>query len=74
MNEANGFYEDMQSKRQAALDSHPPTPSEDRSADVQSLSESESGNGEVKTEAGTAMMKDGTRSPEETDVNQTPNG
>ncbi|KZT74792.1 ATG16-domain-containing protein [Daedalea quercina L-15889] len=75
MNEANAFYEDMQSKRQAAsLNSQPPTPSEDRSTDVHSLSESEPGNGEERTEAGTATAKDGTQSPEETNMNQTPNG
>lgn len=76
MNAANEFYEDMQSRRQAtALNSNPSSSSsEDRSADVQSLSESESGNGEETTESGSATMRDGIQSPEETGVNQTPNG
>ncbi|TFY59440.1 hypothetical protein EVJ58_g5771 [Rhodofomes roseus] len=74
MNEANAFYEDLHSKRQAALNSLPATPLEDKTADVQSLSESESGNGEETTEAGAATTKDGIQSPEETSVDQTPNG
>lgn len=75
MNAANEFYEDMQSRRQAtAADSNPSSSSVDRSADVQSLSESESGNGEETTESGSATTKDGIQSPEETSVNQTPNG
>ena len=75
MNAANEFYEDMQSRRQATtLNSNPSSSSEDRSADVQSLSESESGNGEDGTESGSATTRDGIQSPEETSVNQTPNG
>jgi len=74
MNEVNDLYEDLQSRRQAAMNSQPPGPSEDRSADVQSLPESESGNGEETMGAGTATTTDGIQSPEETSVNQTPNG
>lgn len=75
MNAANDFYEDMQSRRQAiASDSNPSASSEDREADVQSLSESESGNGGETSETGSVTTRDGIQSPEETGVNQTPNG
>ncbi|EPT04166.1 hypothetical protein FOMPIDRAFT_1021899 [Fomitopsis schrenkii] len=75
MNAANEFYEDLQTRRQATTsDPNPSGSSEERSADVQSLSESESGNGGETTESGAATTRDGIQSPEETDANQTPNG
>ena len=78
MNEANEFYEDMQSKREAVLNwrsksqtSH----TEEEIVDGRSTAqESESGNGEEKRASGSAKKKDGIPSPEEKDMNLTPNG
>ncbi|CCM02796.1 uncharacterized protein FIBRA_04907 [Fibroporia radiculosa] len=73
MNEANEFYEDMQSRRQEVTNSTPDSgASAEENAEVQSLSES--GNEEEKEESGAATTKDGTPSPPETGVSQTPNG
>ena len=78
MNEANEFYEDMQSKREAVLNwrsksqtSHTEVDNVDGRSTAQ---ESESGNGEEKKETGATTTKDGTPSHAETDVNLTPNG
>ena len=78
MNEANEFYEDMQSKREAVLNwrsksqtSH----TEEEIVDGRSTAqESESGNGEEKKGPGSAKKKDGIPSPDEKDTSQTPNG
>ena len=69
MNEANEFYEDMHSRKQAATNA-PADPADE----VLSVSESESGNGHARNESGAATTKDGTPSPVETSVSQTPNG
>ncbi|KZT06796.1 ATG16-domain-containing protein [Laetiporus sulphureus 93-53] len=69
MNEANEFYEDMHSRKQAATNA-PADPVDE----VLSVSESESGNGDARNESGVATTKDGTPSPVETSVSQTPNG
>ncbi|EMD41677.1 ATG16-like protein [Gelatoporia subvermispora B] len=76
MNEANDFYEDMQSRRQAALNSRPiPGNGADDMSDVQSISQSSaSGKGEETKETGSTTKKDGTPSPRETGVKLTPNG
>ncbi|TCD67528.1 hypothetical protein EIP91_012282 [Steccherinum ochraceum] len=78
MNEANDFYEDMQSRRDAVLNwrSKSSTNTEDDNADNRSAAQQapESGNGEEKRASGSAKKKDGIPSPEEKDTNQTPNG
>ena len=72
MNEANEFYEDMQSRKQAVLNWQAGQKSED--GDAPAANTNGSGNGEEKKETGSTMTKDGTPSPGETDVNLTPNG
>ncbi|PCH33481.1 ATG16-domain-containing protein [Wolfiporia cocos MD-104 SS10] len=78
MNEAMEFYEDMQTRRQAAISTNPDAPNPGPSAadtdDVLSLSESMSGNGEGLEEPVPTTTKNGITSPAETDVSQTPNG
>lgn len=79
MNEANEFYEDMQSRRQAlnrktGSSSNSGGNTEDN-ADGRSASQgSESGNGEEKIASGPQMKKDGIPSPGQKAVNLTPNG
>ena len=65
MNEANQFYEEMQSRKAAQ--------NQDK-ADASSLNSSVSGNGEERQETGSTMTNHGTPSHAETDVNLTPNG
>ncbi|KAI0757176.1 ATG16-domain-containing protein [Daedaleopsis nitida] len=72
MNEANEFYEDMQSRRQAVLNWQAGT--NDENGDAAATNSTVSGNGEEKTETGAPTTKDGTPSHAETDVNLTPNG
>ena len=75
MNEANEFYEDMQSRRQAVNNWRIDSGSNaDDKAEVQSLQESESGNEEAQKESRAATTTDGIASPAETATNQTPNG
>ncbi len=64
MNEANQFYEEMQSRRAQNQEK----------ADALSLNSSTSGNGEERKETGATTMNHGTPSHAETDVNLTPNG
>ncbi|KAM5538204.1 hypothetical protein V8D89_008091 [Ganoderma adspersum] len=72
MNEANDFYEDMQSRRQAVMNWQAGQPSED--GDTPTANTNGSGNGEERKETGASPKKDGTLSLAETDVNLTPNG
>ena len=72
MNEANDFYEDMQSRRQAVMNWQAGQKSED--GDAPAANTNGSGNGEEKKETGGTPTKDGTPSQAETDVNLTPNG
>ena len=72
MNEANEFYEDMQSRRQAVLNWQAGQKSEN--GDAAAANTAVSGNGEEKKETGATTTKDGTPSHAETDVNLTPNG
>ncbi|KAI0651678.1 ATG16-domain-containing protein [Trametes meyenii] len=72
MNEANQFYEDMHSRRQAALDK--PATNGDEKGDSSPTNTSGSGNGEERKETGATTTTDGTPSLAETDVNLTPNG
>lgn len=72
MNEANDFYEDMQSRRQAVMNWQAGQKSED--GDAPTANTNGSGNGEEKKETGATPTKDGTPSLAETDVNLTPNG
>lgn len=76
MNEANNFYEDMQSRRNAVLNWRTESgTSGDENTEVQPPpKDSVSGNGEETKEPGAATTKDGTPSPVETGANQTPNG
>ena len=76
INEANEFYEDMQSRKQTVsnwrLESGA---AEENNVDAPSTTtESESGNGEDKKEAVAAMTTDGMPSQAGTDVSLTPNG
>ena len=68
MNEANEFYEDMQSRKQAVL-----TTKKNADGDVPPSS-NESGNGESRRSSGSTTTKDGTPSHMEKDLNLTPNG
>lgn len=70
MNEANKFYEDMQSQRQAVMNWQ----AGQRDGEASSTTTNGSGNGEVRKETGGTTTKDGMPSQEETDVNLTPNG
>ena len=72
LNEANEFYEDMQSRKQAVLNWQAGQKSED--GDAPAANTNGSGNGEEKKETGGTPTKDGTPSQAETDVNLTPNG
>lgn len=71
MNEANEFYEEMQSRRQAVLHWQA---GQGENGDAPAANSTVSGNGEEKTETGATTTKDGTPSHAETDVNLTPNG
>lgn len=75
MNEANEFYEDMQSKRQA-MGQKPVNNSTEDSVDGQSSVShgSGSGNGQEKRASGPQTKKDGIPSPGQKAVNLTPNG
>ncbi|KAI0824174.1 ATG16-domain-containing protein [Trametes gibbosa] len=73
MNEANQFYEDMQTRRQTSQDSHVGA-NGDGSSDSPAANANGSGNGEERTETGSTTTTDGTPSHAETDVNLTPNG
>lgn len=64
MNEANQFYEEMQSRRQAMQEKD----------GASGTSSSESGNGEGPREGGTTTTTDGTPSQAGTDLSLTPNG
>ncbi|KAG7099432.1 hypothetical protein E1B28_001283 [Marasmius oreades] len=67
MNEANEFYEDMRSRRQAALDG-------DTTGDSASQTSSVSGNGDVINIEASKETKDGRRSPVTKGLDSTPNG
>ncbi|KAI0762816.1 ATG16-domain-containing protein [Fomes fomentarius] len=71
MNEANEFYEEMQSRRQAVLNWQA---GQGENGDGPAANSTVSGNGEEKKETGATTTKDGTPSHAETDVNLTPNG
>ncbi|OJT12609.1 Protein tipD [Trametes pubescens] len=73
MNEANDFYEDLQTRRQAALNKQAGANGDDM-GDAASTTTNGSGNGEDRRETGSATTTDGTPSLAETDVNLTPNG
>ena len=72
MNEANEFYEDMQSRRQTNLNKQASTNGDEKASS--SANASVSGNGEEGKETGATTTTDGTPSRAETDVNLTPNG
>ncbi|KAI8995466.1 ATG16-domain-containing protein [Trametes punicea] len=73
MNEANEFYEELQSRRQAALSKQASTNGDEKGA-PSAVNASGSGNGEERKETGATTTTDGTPSRAETDVNLTPNG
>ncbi|KAI0639229.1 ATG16-domain-containing protein [Trametes polyzona] len=73
MNEANAFYEDMQTRRQAALNKHAGA-NGDEKGDSPATNANGSGNGEERKSTGATTTTDGTPSRAETDVNLTPNG
>lgn len=78
MNDANDFYEDMQSRKQAVMNWQKGSTTDEGSVNARSTHGSESGNGsgngEVKRDSGSTKMKDGIPSHTETDLNMTPNG
>lgn len=76
MNEANDFYEDMQSRRQAVINWRTGSSTGgDERTDAQSVpQELQSGKAEDKRGSGSSTTKDGTPSPAEKDVSLTPNG
>ena len=69
MNEANEFYEDMQSRRQQSMSKK----GSEGNGDLPP-STNESGNGESRRSSGPTTTKDGTPSRGEKDLNMTPNG
>ncbi|KAH8100573.1 ATG16-domain-containing protein [Cristinia sonorae] len=75
MNEANDFYEDMQSRRDAVLTWRAKSTSNagDEQGEGRPTPQTESGNGEEKGTS-SAKKKDGIPSPKEKDANLTPNG
>lgn len=73
MNEANDFYEDLQTRRQAALNKQAGANGDDM-GDAASTTTNGSGNGEDRRGTGATTTTDGTPSLAETDVNLTPNG
>lgn len=74
MNEANELYEELQSRKQAMLNSRKGSISTDETSEAPPLEKQASGNGESKRSSGSATTKNGTLSPTETDSNKTPNG
>ena len=74
MNEANEFYEDMQSQRQAVMNWRQDSTASESGAEAQPSQGSGSGNGEVQRDSGSTMTKDGTPSRTEKDLSLTPNG
>ncbi|PSR71331.1 hypothetical protein PHLCEN_2v12845 [Hermanssonia centrifuga] len=81
MNEANEFYEDMQSRKQAVMNwqTGSVTGEDGPAADTRSVSQgsgsgSGSGKGEARKSSGSTTTKDGTPSHAEKDLNLTPNG
>lgn len=77
MNEANDFYEDMQTKREAVLNWRNKSTSnadEEQGDGRSETHESESGNGAEQKASGSGKKKDGIPSPDEKDMTQTPNG
>ena len=78
MNEANEFYEDMRSRKQAVMNWRKGSSAGDSDADPRSSQGSSSGkgsgNGELKRNSDSTTTKDGTPSHGEKDLNLTPNG
>lgn len=75
MNEANEFYEELQTKRDVVAKKRPPaTENGDNSGDQSTPETSVSGNGEDKKDPWVAMTMDGTPSQAETGLTPTPNG
>ncbi|KAJ3558077.1 hypothetical protein NM688_g1132 [Phlebia brevispora] len=78
MNEANDFYEDMQSRRQAVMNWRTGSTAGEEGGDARSSQGSGSGNGSGNGEANRnsepTTTKDGTPSHTEKDLNLTPNG
>lgn len=75
MNEANVFYEELQSKRDGAGKKATPTASEGENSGDRSAPEvTVSGNGEETKEPWVAMTMDGMPSQTETGLSLTPNG
>lgn len=71
MNEANDFYQEMRSQREAVATWRDEAGS---AAMADALGSDQSGNGEPPEAAGTAGTKGGTTSPTGKGVNLTPNG
>ena len=74
MNEANELYEELQSRRQAMLNTRKGSTISDEASEAPSTSDQPSGNGESKRSSGSTTTKNGTLSPTETDQSKTPNG
>lgn len=73
MNEANDFYEELQSQKQAVMTwRQGSTPSE--AGEAPPSLDQQSGNGESKRSSGSTTTKNGTPSHMEKDLNMTPNG
>ena len=74
MNEANQFYEDMQSRKQSTVIKKSPSTGNESGEGQTTASPLDSGNGEGKRISGSTTTKDGIPSLAEKDVNLTPNG
>jgi len=74
MNEANLFYEDMQSRRQAVMNWQTNSDTSENKSEPPATPEPGSGNGTGTVESSPATMTDGTPSLGETSVSLTPNG
>ncbi|KAI0082203.1 ATG16-domain-containing protein [Panus rudis PR-1116 ss-1] len=74
MNDANDFYEEMQSRRQAVMNWRSDSTTESEKTSDDNAPSQELGNGQEKKSAGATSTKDGLPSPSQKGVNLTPNG
>ncbi|EKM60910.1 uncharacterized protein PHACADRAFT_247131 [Phanerochaete carnosa HHB-10118-sp] len=74
MNEANQLYEELQSRKQAMLNSKKGSTTSDEASEALSLDDQSSGNGESRRSSGSTTTRNGTLSPTEKEPSKTPNG
>lgn len=74
MNDANELYDELQSRRQAMLNTRKGSTTSEETGEALPLNDQQSGNGESKRSSGSTTTKNGTLSPTEKDPSKTPNG